>query len=167
MKPVRVVAGLVGAVLGTFGLGAASVPFSPDLFLLFVADNTRGGTVYRAMLAGLVAGLLEDLLRTPPRLLGLHAFTKILLGYLLATAATRFVVERPSWVGGLLAGAVLVESLTLALLLSVFRGAPLLWGGKEVVARAVLTAAVGATIAALVRIPWGARFAARRRRRIA
>ena len=167
MRPLRIVAGLASAVLGTFGLGAASIPFSPDLFLLFVADNARGGTVYRAMLTGLVAGLLEDLLRTPPRLLGLHAFTKILLGYLLATAEARFVVERPSWVGGLLAGAVLVESLTLALLLSVFRGEPLLWGSKEVMARALLTAAVGAAIAVLLRIPWRARFAARRRRRIA
>jgi rod shape-determining protein MreD len=167
VRPLRIVAGLASAVLGTFGLGAASIPFSPDLFLLFVADNARGGTVYRAMLTGLVAGLLEDLLRTPPRLLGLHAFTKILLGYLLATAEARFVVERPSWVGGLLAGAVLVESLTLALLLSVFRGEPLLWGSKEVVARALLTAAAGAAIAVLLRIPWRDRFAARRRRRIA
>jgi rod shape-determining protein MreD len=167
VKPLRIAAGLAGAVLGTFGLGAASIPYSPDLFLLSVADNARGGTVYRAMAMGLVAGLLEDLLRTPPRLLGLHAFTKILLGYLLATAAARFVVEKPSWVGGLLAGAVLVESLTLALLLSVFSGQPFLWGGREVVARALLTAATGAAVTALLRVPWRARFAARRRRRIA
>lgn len=167
MKPLRLLAGLVGAILGTFGLGAASIPFSPDLFLLFVADNSRGGTVYRAMLTGLAAGLLEDLLRTPPRLLGLHAFTKVLLGYLLATAEARFVVEKPSWVAGLLAGAVVVESLTLSLLLSIFRGEAFLWGGTEVLARAVLTAAAGAAIAAMLRIPWRARFAARRRRRIA
>jgi len=166
VKLLRFVASLAGAILGTFGLGAASVPFSPDLFLLFVADNARGGTIYRAMLTGLVAGLTEDLLRTPPRLLGLHAFTKTLLGYLLATAEARFVVEKPSWVGGLLAGAVLVETFTLALLLSVFRGEPLLWSGKAAVARALLTAVVGATIMVLLRIPWRARLAARRRRRI-
>ena len=167
MKPLRLLGGLVGAVLGTFALGAAAIPISPDLFLLLVADNTRGGTVYRAMLTGLAAGFLEDLLRTPPRLLGLHVFTKVLLGYLLATAQARFVVERPSWVAGLLAGAVLVESLTLSVLLSVFRGERLLWGGREAVIRALLTAAAGAAVAALLRIPWRERLAARRRRRIA
>ncbi len=166
MKPLRFAAGLAGAVLGTFGLGAVSIPSSPDLFLLFVADNARGGTVYRAMATGLVAGLLEDLLRTPPRLLGLHVFTKVLLGYLLATAETRFVVEKSSWAAGLLAGAVLVESLALALLLSLFRGEPLHWGGQEAVVRALLTAAAGSALAVLVRIPWRARFAARRRRRV-
>jgi rod shape-determining protein MreD len=162
----RFAAGLVGAVLGTFGLGAASVPIAPDLFLLFVADNARGGTVYRAMLTGLAAGLLEDFLRTPPRLLGLHAFTKVLLGYLLATAESRFVMEKPSWVAGLLAGAVLVESLTLAVLLSVFRGEVFVWGARDAVLRGLLTAAVGAALAAALRVPWRARLAARRRRRI-
>jgi rod shape-determining protein MreD len=168
VKALRVLAGLLAALLGTFGIGAAQIPFPPDLFMVSVADAARGGTVYRAMLAGLSAGLLEDLLRTPPRLLGLHAFTKVLVGYALATAETRFVVEKPSWVAGLLAGAVVAESLTLSLLLAVFRGEPFaLAGGKDLAARALSTAAVGAAIAALVRIPWKARLAARRRRRIA
>ena len=63
------------------------------------------------MLAGLLAGLLEDLVSVPGRLLGLHAFTKVLIGYLLATIAARTVIEKPAAVGGLLAGAVLTESL--------------------------------------------------------
>jgi rod shape-determining protein MreD len=166
VKLARFAAGLVGAVLGTLGLGAASVPFAPDLLLLFVADNSRGGTVYRAMLTGLLAGLVEDLLRTPPRLLGLHAFTKVLLGYLFATAEARFVVDKPSWVAGMLAGAVVVDSLTLAVLLSIFRGGAFLWDAREVAVRGLLTAAVGAALAAALQIPWRARLAARRRRRI-
>jgi rod shape-determining protein MreD len=166
VKPLRFLGGLVAAVLGTIGLGAVAVPISPDLFLLFVADNTRGGTVYRAMLTGLLAGFLEDLLRTPPRLLGLHAFTKVLMGYLMATAQARFVVEKPSWVAGLLAGAVLAESFVLSTLLAVFRGERLMWGAREAAVRALLTAAVGAAAAALLRVPWRARREARRRRRV-
>ncbi len=168
MRAFRFVLGLAAAAFGTLGMGAAAVPFPPDLFLLFVAGSARGGTIYRAMTAGVAAGLVEDLLRTPPRLLGLHAFSKVLLGYLLAAAAARFVVEKPYAVGGLLAGAVVIESVTLAALLSVFRGeAFALASPTALVARAVTTGLAGAGLRALIGFPWKARWAARRRRRLA
>ena len=110
MKPLRVALGLALAVLATLALGALRFPAPPDFFLLVVADMARGGAAVPAMLAGLPAGLLEDALQGPSRLLGLHAFTKILVGYLLATMGARTVVEKPLAVGGLLAGAVLVEA---------------------------------------------------------
>src|ERR1039458_10764760 len=89
------------------------MPAPPDFFLLVVADMARGGAAVPAMLAGLPAGLLQDGLFAPGRLLGLHAFSKILIGYLLATVGGRTVVEKPVAVGGLLMGAVLVEAATL------------------------------------------------------
>ena len=110
MKPLRVAVGLSLAVLATLALGALHIPAPPDFFLLVVADMARGGAAVPAMLAGLPAGLLQDGLFGPGRLLGLHAFSKILVGYLLATVGARTVVEKPVAVGGLLTGAVLVEA---------------------------------------------------------
>ena len=167
MKAFRLLFGLALAALGTLGLGAASVPFPPDLFLLSVGDAARGGAFFRAMLAGLLAGLLEDLLRTPPRLLGLHAFGKILIGYLFAAAAARFVAEKPSSFGALVAGAVVVESLVLSTLLTVFRGEPfVLPGALSLVARAVATGLAGVALQALTKFPWKVYLAGRRRRRL-
>jgi rod shape-determining protein MreD len=116
-----------------------------------------------AMVAGLCAGLLEDVLSVPGRLLGLHAFTKILAGYLLATIGARTVVEKPVAVGGLLAGAVLFESAARFLLLWVLRGDALAPGAVLLVARALATGLLGAALYAASRVNWKERREARRR----
>jgi rod shape-determining protein MreD len=155
--------GLGLAVLGTLGFGAANLPAAPDFFLLPVADAARGGAPVMAMVAGLCAGLLEDVLSVPGRLLGLHAFTKILAGYLLATIGARTVVEKPVAVGGLLAGAVLFESAARFLLLWVLRGDALAPGAVLLVARALATGLLGAALYAASRVNWKERREARRR----
>lgn len=166
MTLLRVLAGVALAVLGTLSLGALRLPAAPDLFLLPVADGARRGESTRAMLAGLLAGLLEDALTNPPRLLGLHAFSKVLLGYLLSTIGARTLVEKPLAVGGLLSGAVFVEASVTSLLLLVLRGEGTLPLSFGLVARAASTGAVGALLYAASRIPWRARWAAHRRRRL-
>jgi rod shape-determining protein MreD len=93
VKTLRVAIGLAIAVLATLALGALRVPIPPDFFLLVVAYVARGGAVVPAILAGVPAGLLEDALQGPGGLLGLHSFTKILIGYLLATIGARTIVE--------------------------------------------------------------------------
>jgi rod shape-determining protein MreD len=118
------------------------------------------------MLAGLVAGLTEDALSLPARLLGLHAFAKILIGYLLATLGARTVVEKPISVGLLLSGTVVLESAVLLVLLWLLRGEPLLPQASALVARAVLTGVLGGLLHHASRIPWRARREARRRRRL-
>ena len=166
MKPLRVAVGLSLAVLATLALGAIHMPAPPDLFLLVVADMARGGTAVPAMLAGLPAGLLQDGLFGPGRLLGLHAFSKILIGYLLATLGARTVVEKPLAVGGLLAGAVVVEAATLTLLIWVLTGELLPPDPWRLVARAATTGALGGLLYAASRVPWKERRAARRRVRL-
>lgn len=166
MKPLRLAIGLGLAVLGTLGFGAVRVPAAPDLFLLPVADAARGGTPVIAMVAGLCAGLLEDILYVPGRLLGLHAFTKILAGYLLATIGARTVVEKPVAVGGLLTGAVLFESAARFLLLWILRGDALAPGGVLLTARALSTGLFGGALYAASRVNWKARREARRRVRL-
>ena len=118
------------------------------------------------MFAGVPAGLLEDALEGPHGLLGLHAFTKILVGYLLATIGSRTVVEKPLAVGGLLAGAVLVEAATLTFLLWILRGEALMPAPLLVLARAATTGLLAGALQAVSRVPWRERREARRRMRL-
>jgi rod shape-determining protein MreD len=166
VKALRVAIGLSLAVLATLALGALHVPAPPDFFLLVVADMARGGAAVPAMMAGLPAGLLQDALFAPGRLLGLHAFSKILIGYLLATVGARTVVEKPLAVGGLLAGAVLVEAATLTSLVWVLTGEFLPPGPWQLAARAATTGVLGGLLYAASRVPWKERRAARRRVRL-
>jgi rod shape-determining protein MreD len=150
----------------TVAAAAARLPSAPDFFLYPVADAARSGAPIFTMLAGLVAGLTEDALSLPARLLGLHAFAKILIGYLLATLGARTVVEKPISVGLLLSGTVVLESAVLLVLLWLLRGEPLLPQASALVARAVLTGVLGGLLHHASRIPWRARREARRRRRL-
>lgn len=166
MRTLRAGAGLALALLATLALGALRVPAPPDFFLLVVAYMARGGAVVPALLVGLPAGLLEDSLTGPGRLLGLHAFAKILIGYLLATIGSRTIVEKPLAVGGLLSGAVLAESATLTFLLWVLRGELLFPAPWILLGRAVSTGLVGGALHAASRVPWRQRREARRRLRL-
>jgi rod shape-determining protein MreD len=162
----RLAAGLALSTLGTLAFGAIGLPAAPDLFLLPVGDAARRGGAPLAMVAGLLAGLLEDLVSVPGRLLGLHAFTKVLIGYVLATIAARTVVEKPAAVGGLLAGAVVLESLALVLLLWILRGEALLPAPLLILVRATATGLLAGTLQAVARVPWRERREARRRMRL-
>jgi rod shape-determining protein MreD len=166
VKTVRVAIGLALAVLATLAFGALRIPAPPDFFLLVVADLARGGAVVPAMLAGVPAGLLEDALQGPQRLLGLNAFAKILVGYLLATIGSRTIVEKPLAVGGLLGGAVLAEAATLTFLLWVLRGEVLTPAPWLLLGRAVTTGLVGGALHAASRVPWRQRHEARKRMRL-
>ncbi len=166
MTGLRLAVELALAALGTLGLGALGAPVAPDLFLLPVADVARRGRAPLAMVAGLIAGLLEDLIGTPGRLLGLHAFTKVLAGYVLAKLGARTVVEKPVAVGGLLAGTVLLESLALVLLVWILRGEALFPAPFPLLLRAATTGLLAAALYAASRVPWRQRREARRRIRL-
>jgi rod shape-determining protein MreD len=158
----KLVAGLAAALLGTLAVSAARIPSAPDLFLFPVAFAARGGHPLRAMLTGLAAGLLEDSLVTPPRLLGFHAFSKILIGYLLATIESRVIIERPAALGALLAGSAAAEQLVLAGLLWFLRGEFVAPQVVEVLPRALTTGLIAFVLMSLFRVPWRFRLFSRR-----
>ena len=160
---------MLGTLLATacaIAAAAARLPTAPDFFLYPVADVARGGAPVFTMLVGLLAGLTQDALSVPARLLGLHAFAKVLIGYLLATLGARTVVEKPAAVGLLLSGAVVLESGILLLLLWLLRGEPLPPDPAALAGRAILTGLLGAVLHHASRVPWRARREARRRRRL-
>ena len=159
-------AGTLLAAACTVAAGAARLPVAPDFFLYPVADASRGGAAVFTMLAGLLAGLCEDALSVPARLLGLHAFAKVLIGYLLATLGARTVVEKPIAVGFLLSGAVVLESGILLGLLWILRGEPFPPDPAALAVRAGLTGLLGGLLHHASRVPWRARREARRRRRL-
>jgi cell shape-determining protein MreD len=119
------------------------------------------------MLTGLLAGLVQDALTSPVRLLGLNAFSKILLAYLMAAIGARALVEKPVMFGILAWAAVALESLVLTGLIWILRGEPLLPDPLSVTLRAAGTGILAALLQAGVRYPWKEARAARRRRKLA
>lgn len=161
------VLGVALAALGTLLLGALRLPHPPDLFLLPVVSVSRTGRAVPAMLVGLLAGLAQDALASPGRLVGLNAFSKVLLAYLMASIGARALVEKPVLVGLLAWGAVVLEGGVLAGLLWILRGEPLLPDPVALVFRAGGTGLLAALLRAAVRYPWKEARAARRRRKLA
>lgn len=162
----KLVAGLFAALLGTIAAGGSRIPVTPDLFILPVAFAARGGYPIRAMLTGLAAGLLEDSLTTPPRLLGLQAFCKILIGYLLATIESRVIIERPAAIGALLAGSAALQSALVAGLLWFLRGELVAPPLPEILLRSLSTGLLAVFLMGASRLQWPARLWGRRRARL-
>ena len=161
------VLGVVLAALFTLLLGVLRLPHPPDLFLLPVASVSRRGRAIPAMLTGLLAGLAQDALTSPVRLLGLNAFSKILLAYLMAAIGARALVEKPVMFGLLAWAAVALDGLVLTGLVWVLRGELLLPDPLSITLRAAGTGVLAALLQAAVRYPWKEARAARRRRKLA
>lgn len=161
------VLGVALAALCTLLLGVLRIPHPPDLFFLPVATVARRGRAIPAMLTGLLAGLAQDALTSPVRLLGLNAFSKVLLAYLMAAIGARALVEKPVMFGLLAWAAVALDSLVLTGLIWILRGEPLLPDLLSVTIRAAGTGVLAALLQSAVRYPWKEARAARRRRKLA
>ncbi|MBK8596772.1 MAG: hypothetical protein IPP07_22610 [Holophagales bacterium] len=161
------VLGVALAAFGTLLLGVLRLPHPPDLFFLPVASVSRRGHAIPAMLTGLLAGLVQDALTSPVRLLGLNAFSKVLLAYLMAAIGARALVDKPLMFGILAWAAVALDGLVLTGLVWVLRGEPLLPDLLSVTIRAAGTGVLAALLQAAVRYPWKEARAARRRRKLA
>lgn len=161
------VLGVALAALFTLLLGVLRLPHPPDLFLLPVGSVARRGRAIPAMFAGLLAGLVQDALTSPVRLLGLNAFSKVLLAYLMAAIGARALVEKPVMFGLLAWAAVVLDGLILTGLVWVLRGELLLPDPLAVTLRAAGTGVLAALLQAGVRYPWKEARAARRRRKLA
>ena len=153
MKLGRVALLLVAATALQFFVGGSRhrAAWPVDCFLIATAVVARGGNPSRAVLVGGILGFLEDAFAH--ELLGMNAFAKALLGYVLAVLSVR-VVFGGSWaVGGALAAASLVNDGIVALLSLALLRAPLVLFSRESLWRAVATGVTGGVLEAARKFP--------------
>jgi len=96
MRALRFTAALVVAALIQF-TGMQVFPWftlAVDLFLVILVFNAMDGSTVAGMLGGCVAGLLTDALTGGP--FGLFGFAGTVVGFGVATAAQRLVIQRAS-----------------------------------------------------------------------
>jgi rod shape-determining protein MreD len=150
----RVALLLVAATALQFFVGGSRhrAAWPVDCFLIATAIVARGGNSSRAVLVGSILGFLEDAFAH--ELLGMNAFAKALLGFVLAILSVR-VVFGGSWaVGGALAAASLINDGIVALLSVALLRAPLVLFSRESLWRAAATGVTGGVLEAARNFPW-------------
>jgi rod shape-determining protein MreD len=135
-----------------------------DVLLIATALVARVGDSVTAVLVGAALGFFEDAIST--NLLGMNAFAKAALGYVLAVLSLRVMFGGIWAVGAALAAASLANDAIVALLSYLLLQAPVVLFSKEDVTRAVATGVTGALLEAARTFPWRDWWEKRRLRRL-
>lgn len=123
-----------------------------DWFLVSTAIVARSGGFRRAVLTGAAAGFFEDVLTQP--LLGLNAFAKAAIGYLLALISVRVIFGGALAVGAVVALCSLANDAIVAVLSSLLLQAPVVLGTRTALWSAAATGATSAILEAAWSFPW-------------
>jgi rod shape-determining protein MreD len=123
-----------------------------DWLLVATAVVARSGGFSRAVLTGAAAGLLEDALTES--LLGMNAFAKATLGYVLAFVSVRVIFVGPIAVGGVIALCSLANDAVVAVLRALLLGSPIVLGAPYSLWRAVATGVTAGALEAAWTFPW-------------
>ena len=168
MKLLRFVVGLVCAtLLQALGLRFFShFSLVIDPFLVLVVYHSLDSTPAWSSIGGSVAGLAQDALSGG--LYGLHGFANTLVGYASARLQQRLVIQQPAQVGLLFLLAAAFQLAVLASLQFLLVSDAELPDLGTMTARMISSGVVGAALFVLARKSrdWGARWRARRRRRV-
>jgi rod shape-determining protein MreD len=135
-----------------------------DWFLLATAMVARSGDFVRAVLTGAAAGFLED--GISQQLLGMNAFAKAVLGYVLTLVSVRVVFGGALAVGAALAAAALVNEAIVAILASLLLQSPIVLVSRAALWRAAATGVTGGALEAAWAFPWRDWWKRRRLRRL-
>jgi len=134
-----------------------------DFFLIATAVVARGGDFARAVYTGGAVGFLEDALNHD--LLGLNAFAKAALGYVLALLSVR-VIFGGAWAVGLaLTFSSLANDVIVAVLALLLLKAPVVLFSRDALWRAATTGLTAALLEAGWNFPWQQWWERRRLRR--
>ena len=166
MKWKRVAGLLLAATAVQFLLGGSrhrSI-WPIDAFLIATALVARAGDSVSAVLVGAGMGFFEDALSND--LLGMNAFAKAALGYLLAIFSSRVMFGGVWAVGAALAVASLANDAIVGLLSNLLLQAPLVLFSNEALWRAAATGVSGALLEAALIFPWREWWEKRRLRRL-
>ena len=166
MRVRRIVLLLAAAAALQFLVGASSYRRAGpvDWFLIAPATVARGGDFVRAVLTGAAAGLLEDGLAN--QLIGMNAFAKAAIGYVLALVSVRVMLGGAWAVGASLALASIANDAIVAVLAFLLMQQPIVLASWESVARAAATGAAAGILETAWRFPWADWWEKRRLRRL-
>ena len=166
MKLGRVALVVAAAALLQFLAGGSRhrAAWPVDWFLIATAVVARGGDSVRGVLVGGGLGFLEDALNHD--LLGINAFAKSALGYLLAVLSVRVVFAGAAAVGLVVALASLANDAIAAGLSSLLLAEPVALFSRDALWRAAATGATGGLIEAARRFAWRDWWERRRLRRL-
>jgi rod shape-determining protein MreD len=123
-----------------------------DWLLVATAIVARSGGFGRSVLVGAAAGLLEDALTES--LLGLNAFAKAAIGYLLAFFSVRMMFGGALAVGGVIALCSLANDAIVAVLRSLLLDSPIVLGTPYALWRAIATGVTAGALEAAWSFPW-------------
>jgi rod shape-determining protein MreD len=135
-----------------------------DWFLLGTATVARSGDFVRAVLTGAAAGGLEDALSQP--LIGLNAFAKAVIGYVLTLVSVRVVFGGALAVGAALFTASIANEAIVALLAALLAQSPVVIFTRDAFWRAAATGIAGGALESAWNFPWGDWWQRRRLRRL-
>lgn len=166
MKVSRIALLLAAAAVLEFFVGRSPYrAFVPvDWFLLGTAAVARSGDFVRAVLTGAAAGGLEDALSQP--LIGLNAFAKAVLGYVLTLVSVRVVFGGALAVGAALFAASIANEAIVALLAALLAQSPVVIFTRDAFWRAAATGIAGGALESAWNFPWGDWWQRRRLRRL-
>lgn len=166
MRVRRIVLLLAAAAALQFLFGASRYrrAWPVDWFLIATASVARGGDFVRAVLTGASAGLIEDGLTH--QLIGMNAFAKSAIGYVLAVISVRVVLGGAWAVGAAVAIASLANDAIVAVLAYLLTQQPIVLGSWESFARAAASGAAAGILEAAWRFPWAEWWEKRRLRRL-
>lgn len=154
MKLGRIALILAGATALEFFFGGSKYrsAWPVDWLLVGTAIVARSGGFGRAVLTGAAAGLLEDALTES--LLGLNAFAKAALGYLLTFFSVRVMFGGALAVGGVIALCSLANDVVVAVLRSLLLDSPIVLLTPYALWRAAATGATAGALEAAWSFPW-------------
>lgn len=89
--------------------------FNP--YVILVVYYSMGGNVFGAIIAGVIAGLVQDAFSVA--IFGLHAFSLTVCAYIIAYINSRLVLRGTLPFGACLAGAVIVNELVIYILVNI------------------------------------------------
>jgi rod shape-determining protein MreD len=162
----RIALVLAGATALEFFFGGSRYrgAWPVDWLLVATAVVARSGGFGRSVLTGAAAGLVQDALTET--LLGMNAFAKAAIAYVLAFVSVRVIFGGALAVGAVIALCSLANDAIVTVLRSLLLGSPMLFGAPEELWGAFATGATAGALEAAWTFPWRERRERRRLRRL-
>jgi len=113
--------------------------FNP--YIILVVYYSMGGNVFGAIVAGVVAGLVQDAYSNA--MFGLHAFGLTVCGYTVAYINSRLVLRGTLAFGACLIGAVIVNELVIYVLVTILLKQRIEMFEQEMIVKAIFTSLFG------------------------